>query len=235
MPESLQIPAAGLGAEDGSAAYQELRRFFDEHSSATRLLSVAAHDYAAARCLLINRMFEGLVLGAQAIEKVLKSYLLLSDPQMPVRKLNHSLPKLLLKIAPLHPELALERFTALVAKFYRHYQTRYPDNPDASTSRTTADLRELDEIIVFLNEHLPCPRNVKYRTGFYYLTTFSLNSLNRALRPEEIWIKQDNHALIPLLTQINLNYFIVMKALHPDLGFVGAAKSAESPSSRRGL
>jgi hypothetical protein len=55
-----------------SPAFQELMSFGREHSRATLLLATAAHDYAAARCLLFNGMFEGLVLGAQAIEKTLK-------------------------------------------------------------------------------------------------------------------------------------------------------------------
>lgn len=57
-----------------SAAFRELMRYANERSAATLLLRVAAHDYAAARCRLFNGTFEGLVLGAQAIEKTLKAY-----------------------------------------------------------------------------------------------------------------------------------------------------------------
>ena len=102
-----------------SAALQELMRFGNEHSRATLLLNVAAHDYAAARCLLFNGMFEGLVLGAQAIEKCLKAYLIFADPQRPVKALNHSLPKLLAEASALFPHLPLQEFSPLVERFWR--------------------------------------------------------------------------------------------------------------------
>jgi hypothetical protein len=151
--------------DQASAAFQELMRFGKEHSRATLLLRVAAHDYAAARCLLFNGMFEGLVMGAQAIEKCLKAYLILDDPQRQVKALQHSPPKLLTEASVLFPRLSLQNFAPLVEKFRRHYQARYPDNTDASTTKTTADLRELDKIIIFLNENMPCPHIVKYRAG----------------------------------------------------------------------
>ena len=59
-----------------SPELQKLFRYFNDYSSATLLLRVAAHDYAAARCLLFNQMSEGLVMGAQAIEKYFKAYLI---------------------------------------------------------------------------------------------------------------------------------------------------------------
>ena len=40
--------------------------------------------------------------------------------------------------------------------FNSHYLTRYPDNPGASTTMTTADMIELDEFIILLNENMPC-------------------------------------------------------------------------------
>ncbi len=78
-----------------SAAFLTLKSFCEKHSSATRLLLVAAQDYAAVRCLLQNGLLTGLMLGAQAIEKFLKAYLLLKNPTRAVRRLSHSLPKLL--------------------------------------------------------------------------------------------------------------------------------------------
>jgi len=195
-------------------ALQELMRFANEHSRATLLLRVAAHDYAAAGCLLFNGMFEGLVLGAQAIEKCLKAYLIFADPQRPVKALNHSLPKPLTEATALFPQLPLQGFVPLAEKFRRHYQARYPDNPDASTIKATADLRELDEFIIFLNENMPCPHNVKYRAGIYPLITFSLG-YKATVTTWESWIKNDNLSLSPLVLRINAEFAMVMKELYP--------------------
>lgn len=198
-----------------SDAWKQCQDYSRIHSSATLMLFHAANDYAAARCLCLSGFFEGLVLGAQAIEKFLKAYLLLADPIRPVRKLSHGLSGLLGEVEKLHPALGLGRFSSTVQKFRGHYQTRYPDNADASKSMTTADLRELDELVIFLNENLPCPKNVKYRTGLYSMVTMALN-LKGTITPYERWIKAQNLALGPLMPRIYQDYADVMAELYPN-------------------
>src|ERR1700757_3722327 len=100
MPDNdrLQVP---------SAAFTAMRQFCMANSQATALLNTAAHDYAAARCLLLNGLVSGgLAMGAQAIEKFLKAYILLKNPAADVRKLQHSLADLL-NADQLSPGLAL--------------------------------------------------------------------------------------------------------------------------------
>jgi hypothetical protein len=94
------------GTQQPADAFRVLSDFWKGTGKAMLLLRVAAHDYAAARCLLFNCMFEGLVLGAQSIEKCLKAYLLLHDPQRHVKALRHSLPKLLEETIVLFPQTA---------------------------------------------------------------------------------------------------------------------------------
>jgi hypothetical protein len=198
----------------GSPAYQQMTQFALDHRTATTLLLVATQDYAAARCLAQNLLMTSLIVGAQAIEKFLKVYLLFVDPSRNVRKLNHSLTQLLIEVDGLFPHLSLPRFSDGVERFGRHYQIRYPDNANASTSMTTADIFELDELIVFLNESMPCPRNVKYRTGLYAAITFSLG-YGSTVTPTEHWIKLHNRPLSPLLPRIREEYMAVMEELHP--------------------
>ncbi len=200
---------------ESSAAFHELMSFGKEYGRATLLLRAAAHDYAAARCLLFNGMFEGLTLGAQAIEKCLKAYLLLADPKRDVKSFLHSLPKLLSEADALFPQLTLRRFAPLAENFWGHYEARYPDNPSARKNKTTADIRELDEFVVFLSENMPCPRVVKYYAGIYPLITFSMH-YKAELTTWEAWIKKDNRALIPLLPRINAEYAQVMKEVYPE-------------------
>jgi hypothetical protein len=190
--------------------------FTRKHSRATLLLLKAAHDYAEARCLLLNGLFGGLAIGAQTIEKLLKAYLLFHDPTRDVKRLSHSLERLLKEADSLEPQLRLSRYDSLVKKFAAHYATRYPDDPAGSTSMTTADLLELDEMVVFLNENLPCPRNVKYRTGMYALITFSLGP-GATVTPWERWIKENNRSLAPLVQRINSEQTAVLREIHPNL------------------
>ena len=127
-----------------TSSKQGLMDFCRHHRPATLLLNSMTSDYAASRCLLILGHFPGLVLGAQAIEKILKSYLLFHNPELKVRGLGHSLPNILQKAATIFPQMDLRRFLPLVNRFKEHYQARYPDNPDASSSMTTGELIELE-------------------------------------------------------------------------------------------
>jgi|GEM_PF-1920363 len=197
-----------------SSAFLALNDFAKKNSHATLLLHTAAGDYAAARCLLHNGLLTGLVLGAQAIEKFLKAFLLLHDPACNVKGVRHSLTKLLQEADALSPRLKLAGFAPLVEKFWKHYNTRYPDNANASTSMTSADLVELDAFVVFLNENLPCARNVLYRTGLYAEITFSLG-YKSTVTPTEFWIKNGNQTLTPLLPRIEADHAIVIAELYP--------------------
>jgi len=138
----------------------------------------------------------------------------LVDPTRKVKALRHSLPALLTEVSALFPDLPLSTFAPVIEKFRKHYQTRYPDNPDRSTTMSSADVFELDGFIVLLNENLPCPRNVQYRTGFYAAITFSLG-FKATVTPTELWIKDRNSALAPLWPRIKEDYSVVMKELYP--------------------
>src|ERR1039458_4616535 len=88
-----------------SAAWLDMNDYCRKHSRATLLLLSAAHDYASARCLLLNGLFGGLVFGAQTIEKLLKAYILFIDPGREVKKaFSHSLTKLLQETESLYPQ-----------------------------------------------------------------------------------------------------------------------------------
>lgn len=197
-----------------SKAFQDMMEFGVEHGAGTRLLYAATDDYAASRCLLLNLMFPGLPLGAQAVEKYLKGYLLLADPKRDVRALGHALLPLTKEVDAVAPQLQLIRFAPFVEKFARHYRSRYPDNPEALAAKTTADRTDLDEFVIFINENLPCPMTVKYRSGFYAAVTSSLGFAAR-MTPAEHWIKLENRALAPLLPQIAENYALVQNLLYP--------------------
>jgi hypothetical protein len=124
-----------------SAAFTAMHQFCSDNSKATHFLLTAAHDYASARCLLLNGLVSGgLGAGAQAIEKFLKAYILLKNPAHKVDELRHRLTTILKTVDRLSPSLGLSKFTALTDRFGRHYQSRYPDNADASTSMSSEEI-----------------------------------------------------------------------------------------------
>ena len=85
-----------------------------------------------------------------------------------------------------------------------------PDNPNPPTAMYSAEIVELDEFIIFINDNMPCPFEVKYRTGLYALVTFSLQH-GRTVAPWEGWIKERNRALVPRWSQIEADFRTVLK------------------------
>jgi HEPN domain-containing protein len=178
---------------------------------ATLLLKAAGHDYAAARCLLLNGLVSGgLATGAEAVEKFLKAHILVKNPQHNVRKLNHSLAKLLELADKLSPELGLSDQASLMDRFEKYYNSRYPDNQVVLPGMYSSEISPLDEFIIYLNEHTPMLAETKLRTGLYAIITSSLHL--KVVPPWEFWIKCHNVALAPLLPQIEREFrMIVLK------------------------
>ena len=188
--------------------------FARANKKAMLLLHTAAQDYAAARCLLLNGLFSGLPLGAQAIEKFLKPSILFSDPDKCVNN-THNLPALLERAERLLPDLSSLAFSVIADEFYGYYQMRYPDNPNRPSHASTGKFHDLDRMIIGLNINLPCPRNPKVRSGLFAEVTCSLNQLNDVSRVE-LWIKQDNLTLAQHWVNIEHDYFAAMTELYSD-------------------
>jgi HEPN domain-containing protein len=197
-----------------SAIFKETTQFCPTNSSATTLLHNAAHDYAAARCLLLNGLVSGgLMMGEQAIEKFLKAYILLKNPSKAVRQLQHSLKELLNEADQVSPSLGLSKYSAMMTRYEDYYRNRYPDNRVKLSVMSSEEIFELDEFIISLNENLPMPFEAKYRTGLYALVTFSLHG--RAVPPWKTWLKHLNHALAPRWPQIEVDFRTMLRNLHP--------------------
>lgn len=192
---------------------QEIQHFAREHKKALMLLFAATQDYAAARCLLLNGLFSGLAIGSQALEKYLKAAILLADPAFPVRRLAHSISEAWQIAAPIFPEIGSSGFSEIADRFTLHYRERYPDNPNQTQSKSTGELAGLDQFIVAINENLPCPLNVKFRSGLYAAITRSIEQ-DGFLWSEELWIKKQNFALGPKLPDIEKTYYGVMEEIY---------------------
>ena len=167
----------------------------------------ATQDYASARCLLLNGLPDGLVIGAQSIEKFLKAFILFNEPDFDYRKSSHKLPGLL-EEASKH-NTGLMHFAASAQKFLEHYNTRYPDNANTSRSKSTAELADLDVFIMRLAEIMPIPGNVKARSGI------QAEVMGDAGHPKARWIKERNGPLEKLMPEIIKAHESMMEALYP--------------------
>lgn len=193
----------------------QVHDFCRAYSKATLLLHIATTDYATARCAMINGLAGGFGVGAQAIEKYLKAMILLADYSANIRGMKHYLVRLLAEAERCIPELSSHNLLPVAQRFTQYYQARYPDNPNQPSGMDTRELHELDRFVMAIYAHLPCPRNVKFRTGLYASITFSLNENSPNATPTEHWIKKNNVAIFEIWPDIVSQYPMVMQELHP--------------------
>lgn len=175
---------------------EEMTEFTSSNREAMLYMTAGAQDYAAARCCLINGLFTGLILGAQALEKHMKAMLMFRNPSIPPKSFSHSLSKLADKVTS-DGIADLKPYVEVIAKFNAHYQSRYPDNPGRSTSASTAELKQLDEVMDILVAAMPIPRDIALRSGVY---TRAIQSTETGMRwPEGIWLTQNHPFLLERL------------------------------------
>lgn len=143
----------------------------------------AVEDYAAARCCILNGRFSGFVLAQQAVEKLLKAYLICSRPGTSrwVGKGPGLSPKVLDEVNSGHDLLAHARLVDcdypamsiehqhgdLLERLSRRFQAKYPDEPRQIGSTSGAELDELDELLVGLFLRLPIHANLRWRMGLF--------------------------------------------------------------------
>lgn len=131
---------------------EDVQTFARQNQLAMRFLLIATDEYAAARCCLSNGLLAGLVTGAQAVEKYLKAFILFQNPAQNVRKENHRISVLAQQASSLSPSFSLTQYTQFIKRLEQHYDGRYPDNPDESKHKSSSEMDELDQLVIFLNE-----------------------------------------------------------------------------------
>jgi len=193
---------------------KDVQTFARENQLAMEFLMIATDEYAAARCCLSNGLLAGLVLGAQAVEKYLKAFILFQNPTKNVKKLSHKISDLAKQASLLSQSFSLTQYAQLIRRLEQHYEGRYPDNPDASKHKSSSEIDELDQLVIYLNEQMMFPPEVKYRSGFYAMANSSLDK--SVLLSTEAWIKTNNKALFPLLPSIQSQYLAVLNHFYPN-------------------
>lgn len=168
---------------------------------AMMMMHQATSDYVGCRCCLLNGVFSGFELGAQAVEKHLKAMLLFADPSSSVRNFSHKLPSLV-KTVQDKGIADLSKHSATILKLEGYYQARYPDNPRSNTSSSTEELALIDVLIMEILEKMPIPSEVLLNSGVYARAIAS--SDRTVVFPDEKWLLSHNvilQAKAPFLVQ----------------------------------
>ena len=156
----------------------ELIEFSRLNTRAIEFLAAATDDYIASRCCLLNGMFPGLRLGAEAVEKFLKGFVLFDNPSLDVENMyNHRIWAIAEDASKVEPSFAPAKLNYVLKRLETHYQNRYPydDNaaiirkrpkkprPKPTRSMSTGEHAGLDDLVLYICECLPIPETPKLR------------------------------------------------------------------------
>lgn len=181
----------------------ELNNFARSNKEAMILMFRGTSDYVGCRCCLLNSVFSGLELGAQAVEKHLKAMFLFALPESKVRGFGHNLQTLVVLVG--EKGIAdLSSHMETITQLHSHYQARYPDNPNRPSFASTEELYKIDELMLDILEKMPVPEEILLRSGVYSRVLQS--SEGRPVFADEQWLLANNHRLLaklPMLIQRN--------------------------------
>ncbi len=143
---------------------EEMIDFTKKNKLARMMFSQAGEDYIAARCLMLEGLFAGLVFGCQAIEKILKSILFIESD---IKKCGLHNPFELKEKIKEYSDYNLDKFDNFLKKLNIYYEDRYPDNDNPSLIKCSWELDQLDNLWFELINKLPIPDELKYRNPFF--------------------------------------------------------------------
>ena len=121
-------------------------------------LAIADMDYLAARSLMLSgNPFCGMPKAAEALEKIMKLFLILETKisrneelsAKDLKKYSHNLIKLSKKVESLCPMQLDEHWKNYLEKLQKSYHDRYPDNW-ANEMEWSSDIDNLDAIYAYL-------------------------------------------------------------------------------------
>ena len=189
----------------------ELIEFNRIHRDAAEFVIAATDDYVACRCCLLNGLFPGLRLEAEAVEKYLKAFVLYGDSSLDIRKYNHRIKELASVASTLEPSFNALQFSHVFDRLETHYRHRYPNVPDFRRDASTAELVAIDEAVLHIYEDLPIPEIPKFRSYGYFF--FVCCSWTPPLDPHKKWLEQENVPLQRVKTSLTQRYQAIEEQL----------------------
>ena len=167
------------------------------HRIAGHFYKQSAEDYGAARCCLINGLFPGLVMAEQAVEKLIKGFLRTGNPSIKWNGKGHQLADLQNQLVAMYPQISLSAYTDTIKLLQSCYDGRYPDSEKDAIGRATSELRNIDNLYMYLADQVPIGGELKYQIGvFPHLYTAHLGLSNM---PDGRWMLYQNGAALRLL------------------------------------
>lgn len=183
-----------------------------ENKDAMRFADIAANDYIACRCCMVNYLPMGAVLGSQCVEKIIKStlFLLRNDTtEVKLKKFMHGIWPMIEcyqeNLIVVYPDIL--KYERTIKKLDEFYKNRYEWNVGMELPN---DLFLIDELFLYLLVNSPMPDEVKFRSGFL-VRIFDDHILNHA---SIHWSMLNNNAFMLQYGVLKNKYDLVMKNLY---------------------
>ncbi len=150
---------------------EEIIEYGRTHQKALLLRNISANDYISARCLINNGLIaQGHILAQQAIEKILKSFLLFLKKDIDIRKFKpHRIKPLIDKVIEIGG-YELDKFIDFGIYLSDTYElSRYPDSKLATTTShwtiSGENLSDIDEMYTMIDSLIPIPVEIREKNG----------------------------------------------------------------------
>jgi hypothetical protein len=188
----------------------DIRQYGYTHGYAQMMFGGSADDYVSARCLILNRLFAGFPLYSQSVEKMLKAIIHLeTEKSTTLKRADKHNPYLLKEELQRHKDYDLNKFDVVLQRLYGHFQQRYHDNPNKSSSMGSKELDEFDELWMYMFDAIPFPLQIKYRLSF---THHLFNPNAKKWWPQYFrWATLGNKAIAPRLKDMEKRHLAVEK------------------------
>lgn len=164
---------------------------------ANKYVMPAVQDYLAARCLLLNKIFVGLVIAHEAVEKQLKAILILEKVTMPQKCHDVSNLAALLIKKDSNKYYFLADQTDFLARLNLHYGWRYYDGDISKRSQSMSceDLDPFDALWLALYECYTnfLPEEFRFRT---YLLPYLFDENMLQFTNWDKWLLENNKVLV---------------------------------------
>lgn len=189
-----------------------IMKFHRANKEAMTICNQGVRDYVASRCLILSELIpEGLTLSAQAVEKVLKAQYRVrgGNKQFGGRNgLGHDVPTIARELQSLGDNsIDLSNYSPLIERLVINYELRYPDNRDrlnlSQWLQSSAELDEIDELVLLLFDNFPVPAEVNYLTCYFgVISDHMANPQNRFIANDYRWLTERNNAIANDWTRI---------------------------------
>lgn len=204
---AMSLPALTLTSDD-------VRKYSARCGWAQMMFVGAGDDYAAARCLILNVLFDsGFPLMSMSVEKLLKAAIFLESGAEPIATgSDRHNPYALKQELERHADYGLDPFDAVLRVLFSHFQSRYHDNANRSRSMGGADLEGFDALWMHLFDRISFPVEVKYRLKFPAML-FDEQAL-KGMPTYRHWVTVHNKAMMPRLSKMEETYRAVTAHLY---------------------